>query len=687
MHALLALVLLVPPILGGWMLAARHGAGVRIGFAIALLAWNAWAVLVSELLSVQGGSIYAATLACAWVIPSVVSVAYIALNREHVRGIGVSIRAWWSTCGMRERLAASVVAVCGFLIFVTGFISAPNNWDSMSYHLTRVARWADLHDVTHYATVADPQLYQPPGAELGILQWYVLSDGDRFAFVGQWVAWIAVVLLASRAAQLLGASRFGSWAAALITATIPMAILQGSSTQNDLTLAAWLLLAATLALRVAREPRDNAQRDTTALLLAAGALGFAVLTKGTGAMLGVPVGALVLAAGVHRFGALRGMGLALVGAVILVIPNIGAWHRNIDTFGTPFATGVHGDSYRVQHPTLGTLTSNVIRNATNHLDLPGDWWNERVERGAVRLDDAIGQDANDPATTFQGQPFRVGPYGPHEDHAGSFLLLLLAPLAIVLTIVRIARRRSSTDTRWHAAWMGVVIAQALLFCALVTWQNWHARLHLPILVMFVPALAALLDAARWRKLLVAATAISVVLAPIALFGNVTRPLVGEDSILTHSRTHSLFDPRPQLRQPFEAAVRRMSAQHIRDAGIVTNVDEWQYPLMWLGRRASPRVAFEDVSTRLDELQQPDVPSGSYDDYDHPGYASNEDADARPRAIVCVSCDAQQITLLQSAGYTQRDIAGDGAQPGRGDDVASVDYFQRPITPLTGSDSD
>lgn len=671
MHDLLAIALLVPPIFGGWLLAVRHGAGVRVGFALALLAWNAWAVLVSETLSVQGGSIHLVTVASFWVIPSFVSVVFLVRERAVLRGGAARLQTWWRDARIVERAAAGVVGLSGALIFLVGFVSAPNNWDSMSYHLTRVARWADLREVVHYATAIDPQLYQPPGAELSILQWFVLADGDRFAFIGQWLAWVGVVLLASRAAQLLGASRLGQWTAALLTATIPMAILQGSSTQNDLTLALWLLLAATMALRVARAPREDARRDATALLLGAVALGMAVLTKGTGAMLGAPLGVLVLAAAIHRFGAWRGVGLALIGGVILVIPNLGAWQRNIDTFDTPFATGVHGDSYRVQEPSLGTVASNVIRNATNHMDLPGDWWNDRVERSAIRLDDAIGQDANDPATTFQGQPFKVGPYGPHEDHNGSLLLLLLAPLGIVLAARGVARRRSSTDARWRAAWLGVVVIQALLFCALVTWQNWHARLHLPMLALFVPALVALLDRNRWRTLLTGATIVSVALAPIALFGNVTRPLVGEDSILTHSRTHTLFIPRPQLEQPFVAAVQHAHDEGFRKVGIVSNVDEWQYPLMWLGQREDPRIHFEDVSTKLREMQQPDLA----DDY---GYENSSGAvrDRRVRAVVCVSCSAEQITLLTTAGYTPRKIDGDGPQPGRGDDLASVTYFDR-----------
>ncbi|MEO6866738.1 MAG: hypothetical protein ABI200_01820 [Gaiellales bacterium] len=678
MHVLLTLVLLVPPILGAWAWTMRRGFGPRVGFALALLAWNTWAVLISELLSIGGGDLRGWTLSVAWAVPSIAAVGYLALRGPRPTALVHTIRARWLADQLVERLAVVIVAITGALIFLVGIVSAPNNWDSMSYHLARVSRWTDLHQVTHYATGIDPQLYQPPGAEIGILQWFVLDGGDRFAFIGQWLAWVGVVLLAHRAAQLLGASLRGRTAALLLAATIPMAMLQGSSTQNDLTLALWLLLAATLALGVAREPstasdsKSRAREDSIALLLAALALGFAVLTKGTGTMLGAPVGALLLIAAVKRFGVLRGAALAIVGAVILVLPNVGAWHRNIDTYGSPFATGVHGSAYRVLHPTAGTIASNLLRNSTNHMDLPGDWWNHKVLVATERIDNAIGQDANDPATTFEQQPFKVGPYGPHEDHAGSFLLLLLSPIALVLASFRALRWRRPADDGWQFEWLMMILIQVLLFSTFLTWQNWHARLHLPMEVLFVPLVGALFDRGRWRWLLNAAVIVSVAMAPIYLFGNVTRPLIGADSILTHSRTYTQFIPRPQLRTPYEAAVQTIRASDEHTAGIVTGVDEWEYPLFKLGAQASPEVKFEDVSQQL-VAALPPIPAAAIANVT----STTRPADHLPNEIVCLSCSAQQAALLAQQGFVIHHIAGDGTQPGRGDDLAAVDFYVRP----------
>ena len=46
-----------------------------------------------------------------------------------------------------------------------GLWAYPNNWDSMTYHLTRVEHWMQRQTVIHYATNNVRQVSQPPLAE------------------------------------------------------------------------------------------------------------------------------------------------------------------------------------------------------------------------------------------------------------------------------------------------------------------------------------------------------------------------------------------------------------------------------------------------------------------------------------------------------------------------------------------
>ena len=48
-------------------------------------------------------------------------------------------------------LLAVIVIVCSVVILIA-FVAPPNNWDSMTYHMSRVMHWIEDQSVNHYAT-------------------------------------------------------------------------------------------------------------------------------------------------------------------------------------------------------------------------------------------------------------------------------------------------------------------------------------------------------------------------------------------------------------------------------------------------------------------------------------------------------------------------------------------------------
>ncbi len=633
-----AALLLVLPYLAAWQLAARWLDDWRLGLGTAALAWFAWSVVASELLSL-GDALTQRSLLLVWGIPALASVPVL------WRARGMVSWQWWTTFARVERAALAVIGVCLVATAFTALWAAPNNWDSMTYHLARVEMWRQLEAVAHYATHIEPQLYQPPGAELMVAQGYVLSGGsDVLAALVQWAAYVEVVVLGSLAARAIGGDRRTQLAAALLVATIPLAMLEASSTQNDLVLASSLTIAMTFAMVAWR-----AERPARLLLLASLAIGLAVLTKGTGLMFGLPVGVLIAGVAIRRLGVARTVPLAVAGALLVAAPNVGQWARNHETYGTFVASEHAGveNPYRVQDPGVRSLVSNLVRNATNHLDLPGDAANDHVERWTVRGLDAIGIDANDPKSTFLAQPFKVGPFGPHEDHAGSLLLLVLGLWAGFSTLRARDRRQ--------LAWLAVFTAQILLFCWFITWQNWHVRMHLPVTVAVAVLVAVRLGARPSPRLLVVACVIATALAPIYLLGNVTRPLVGEDSILTHSRTATRFQPRPQLRAPYAEVVERVDDGGLDAVGLATGIDDWQYPLL---------VEFATRDVRVDQV----AVSGPSQRYAR--------SSSLPDAIVCVSCAPWQQAAFGDAGLTLVRLDAGGLRLGRNDDATTTELWMR-----------
>lgn len=81
----------------------------------------------------------------------------------------------------------------------------------------------------------------PPWAEFAIIHFYVLSGGDRLSNGVQWISMLGNLTGVSLIAKQLGGTKESQLLAALIAASLPMGILQASSTQTDYVVTLWLV--------------------------------------------------------------------------------------------------------------------------------------------------------------------------------------------------------------------------------------------------------------------------------------------------------------------------------------------------------------------------------------------------------------------------------------------------------------
>ncbi|BDA75708.1 hypothetical protein CAL7716_098740 [Calothrix sp. PCC 7716] len=181
----------------------------------------------------------------------------------------------------QPKLSTLLLSGVGFIIVSTGLIglvAPPNHWNSMNYHMPRVVHWIQNSSVAHYPVSYTPQLYQNPWSEYVIMQFQLLSGGDYFANSVQWLSMIGCLIGVSLIAKQLEANSLGQTFATVAAATIPMGILQASSTQNDYVEAFWLVCLACYTLTIIDKGK-NTTWDT--YLLFGCSLGLCILTKGT----------------------------------------------------------------------------------------------------------------------------------------------------------------------------------------------------------------------------------------------------------------------------------------------------------------------------------------------------------------------------------------------------------------------
>ncbi|WP_228045590.1 MULTISPECIES: ArnT family glycosyltransferase [unclassified Tolypothrix] len=467
-----------------------------------------------------------------------------------------------------------VVATVGLI----AIIAPPNNWDSMDYHMTRVVHWMQNNSFEHYPTSYTPQLYQNPWSEFVILHFQILSGTDYCANLVQWFSLLGCTIGVSLIAQQLSADLRGQVFAAVISATIPMGILQASSTQNDYVLSFWLVC---LAFYVLLSVKERARTSWTNLCLIGSSVGLAILTKGTAYFYVLP---FLIWLGISEIKYLRfkvwQSGL-LVGSLALSL-NFAHYLRNYNLFGSPLG---EPSTYKNEIFGINILFSNILRNLALHIGTPIGLWNGIANKLIQIIHIFLGVDVNDPRITFSKTFFVPGGWSTlgvpgNENSAGNLLHLCIILLCIVIYIAK--KRYKKSD--YILSYLLSAISTFLLFCYLVKWQAWNSRLHLPFFVLLAPFLGVILSQIKKPKMALSLVIILLISSFPWLFFNKYRPIIDSHNIFQTNRIEQYFSNRPYLQEPYVGAVNLLKSKDCSNIGLSLGNDPWEYPYWEIWRQ-------------------------------------------------------------------------------------------------------
>lgn len=374
---------------------------------------------------------------------------------------------------VRHRLALAIGSML-LLSLAVALVYPPNNFDSMTYHMARVAHWMQDASIDHYRTHILRQIQFPPLAEWVILHLQILTGGDLFANAVQLVYFVGGIGVVSMIAAQLGANRPQQLLSAFVCCCIPIALLESNTTQNDIVVSFYLLCFVYACLLLTQS--FSGRR----VLLAGLSLGFAWLTKGTGYLFSLPfcIWMIVIALRAVRISprALAGRfagGIAV--ALIAVAINAGHYQRNIFLSGSPMANSGEGTVIEGSDPRQIVLIG--LKNLMNHL--PSSL---RLRHGVESVARRAGVDPDDPKYSLVSMNDMVGKLSFHEDYAQNFFhVLLIFWLTARFLFNRPARRSLGTLFSWFFVTLWVT---AILFCTLLQWQPWANRLETPLFLLF-----------------------------------------------------------------------------------------------------------------------------------------------------------------------------------------------------------
>ena len=533
----------------------------------------------TETLSLFGAVTYGA-VCLFWIALTVLSLIFLLffLKRNDLR---TSIKNWLRALadhGRHETILLLLVACVLSVTLVLALVYPPNNWDSMTYHMSRVAEWIQHGSIDFYPTSVDRQNYQPPLAEFAILHLQLLSKSDRFANIIQWYSFCVSIVFVTLIAKEFQLSLQAQLFSAVVAATIPMAILQSSSTQNDVVTAAFCLGFAYFLLRLVRTLSFH---DA---IFCALSLGLALLTKGTAYLYCCAIGLTIGAASVlsttqpKRVVLFNGLAVIVIAALVL---NVGHISRMYLVYGH---IPSNASEITNEEKSATVIFSNIIRNGALHIGTPFDLINSYSFRAMQIL---LGDQLNDPKSTLGTTTVSIPSFSLHEDYAGNLLHLILTVLAfLVLPLVRISNKRAVY------CYAGSLLIGAVLYCAFLKWQPWATRFHTAIFMLSAPVIAAIFAGlySFQKRLFVCMAIILFAYSTPFLILNKTRSFVAlrNNSILsTGDRLKSYFINRPELYADYIAAAKIIIDEGAEEVGLCLGYDDYEYPLWVLvGRQAS-----------------------------------------------------------------------------------------------------
>lgn len=459
-----------------WRVFRQSGSGRRRAALEAAVSWAVLLTFFTELLSALS-LVTRGWLAAAWAAACLVEIAWLVKSSP--------AKSRLTTASVKSGLPRAdriLLWLAGVLVASTGLLAVlapPNTWDAMEYHLPRVMMWVSNHNVNHFPTPDYAQLVFAPATEYVVTHLYLLWGGDRLVNLVNFTSFVGLILAASLIAQTLGAGARGQAFAALFVATIPEALLEASGAMNTAGVAFWIVAAIYFVLA------SNEEQGWRCTAFAGLAVGMALLTKGS-AYIYLPFVLLAcwwIGSRTARIRMLRRLpALALIVVALNGAQFVRAYEFTGSPLGMPFPAGGPYLRWMRTRITPGNIVANVIRNAGLHLETPSGRTNERIDNAMRWTIRKIGQDPDDPDSIWQGLPFVTNRRSVHEAYAGNPFHFAVI-VAVCVFVVFNVRELGSAQLRWYTT--GVILG-FVLFSALLHWQIWNARHHLPVFALFAP---------------------------------------------------------------------------------------------------------------------------------------------------------------------------------------------------------
>ena len=444
---------------------------IRIGLIYSLIIFAFFTYLFCEILSINN-SLNEINLSIAWAIVLIVFA------------IKVYKLKWvWERPSIF--LPQMYVLYIGFTILlilipllILSILIPPNNWDSMSYHMTRVEEWRQNLNVYPFPTSNIRQINVPPLAEYIILNLQILSHSDYFANLVQFVSLLGTLSLVSLFVKLFGLDFKAQFFTILLILAIPMVIFQSTSTQTDLTAAFFFIGVVYFIFRILK----SAFILFNDIILVSASLFLGGLVKYTVLVFSVPFLIILFFVIIKKASLKSLIQYILIGIFISVIVFAPFLFRNYSYYGSIAGETELLNSMGVRNPNLIKMVGNVAKNMADCMAIPLANFNAFLFQINCQLHDFLRIPINSQETNFSSSQYGVI-FLFAEDSAGSAIHLVLFFITFFIFLFKCSRNKNYLLIIYYSC----LIISFLTYSFLFKWQpwGWGNRLLLPLFILAI----------------------------------------------------------------------------------------------------------------------------------------------------------------------------------------------------------
>jgi 4-amino-4-deoxy-L-arabinose transferase-like glycosyltransferase len=498
-----------------------------------------------------------------------------------------------------EKYLLLLIISCLSALFFQGLLYPPNNFDSLTYHLTRIIFWISNESVLHYQSNVLRDLYQPPLVEYILLNINLLNGNDLFSNSIQLFFLCLSIIVLVLILDVFKINRSNKIVAIIFLITIPSVLLQATNTKNDIVAGFFVLTSIYYTYQV------YLNMSLKQFILLGLSVGLGVLVKGTVYLFLAPVlffGFVFIIAKIISNKNFKALFYGLTSLSIVLFLNINHFYQNSKIGDNFFSIdNTEGQAYNNAKINLEVIESNLLKNIGLHIDYPFqenyDYWLKRYHYlNEIPL--------NTIETNFLNYKY-VGPkrHETHEDLTPNSIHLYLS-LFLGMFLYSIFYYKKN---KRELILVLIMSCMVIIFVGYLKWQPHHTRLHIPLFMLSVVLITIAISKIKYFVLIISPVYLILIYNFIFLvtYNNsrpvVNHPIYTKEIKIKDSRYKKYFSNYLIAHTEYENINKILNRKENKKIGLI--MYDWKYPLIKDFYNNSKQILNLDVVNYSNKIKQ------------------------------------------------------------------------------------